>query len=124
MILLVTGGRDFCEATDGKSREDYMAERQALGFALDMIKPTSVLVGDAAGADRWAVIWCDRRGIPYTRFVADWTTHQKRAGPIRNQTMVDRHPDAGVAFPGGAGTADCVKRMDAAKVPVHYVSLK
>jgi len=123
-VLLVTGGRTFCEATDGKPRDDYMAERQALGFALDMINPSSVIVGDADGADRWAVIWCDRRGVPYTRFIADWTKHQKRAGPIRNQTMVDRQPDAGVAFSGGSGTADCVKRMDTAKIPIYHAALK
>jgi len=67
VILLVTGGRDFCEAvtTAGieRDRETYMAERIALGFALDFIAPSSVIVGDASGADRWARIWCDRRGV-------------------------------------------------------------
>jgi len=127
-VLLVTGGRDFCEATTStgqpRDREVYMAERVALGFTLDMINPSSILVGDADGADRWAVIWCDRRSIPYTRFAADWTKHQKRAGPIRNQTMVDRRPDAGVSFPGGFGTADCVKRMNAAHIPVYETAIK
>lgn len=123
-VLLITGGRTFCEAAPGRERDEYMAERVALGFALDMIGPSAVIVGDADGADRWAKIWCDRRGVPYTEFKADWTKHQKRAGPIRNQTMVDRQPDAGCAFPGGRGTADCVARMETAMVPVYRVEVK
>ncbi len=63
MILLITGGRTFCEATDGKSRDDYMAERVALGFALDWIKPSSVIVDGMHGAGRWAEIWAKRRGV-------------------------------------------------------------
>lgn len=64
MILLVTGGRTFCEATPGREREDYMAERIALGFALDWIKPDGVVCDDENGAGRWARIWCERRGVP------------------------------------------------------------
>lgn len=63
MILLITGGRTFCEAIDGKLREDYMAERVALGFTLDWIGPTSVVVDGMSGAGRWASIWAERRGV-------------------------------------------------------------
>lgn len=83
MILLITGGRDFCESVTSKgelrNRDDYMSERIALGFALDYIAPSSVIVGDADGADRWAKIWCERRGVPLS---------------------TDR-PDYAVVFPGG-----------------------
>ena len=41
---------------------------------------------------------------------ADWTKHGKAAGPIRNQKMLDECPDLVVAFPGGKGTADMVRR--------------
>lgn len=125
--LLITGGRDFCESvtTAGieRDRETYMAERVALGFALDMIGPSKVYVGDADGTDRWAIIWCDRRGVPYERFVADWTRQGKRAGPIRNQDMIDRKPDMGCAFPGDRGTADCTRRMERAGIPIHRVEI-
>lgn len=63
MILLITGSRDFCEAVEGKSRDDYMAERVALGFALDMIGPSAVVTDGNQGAGRWAAIWADRRGF-------------------------------------------------------------
>ena len=56
-----------------------MSERIALGFALDYIAPSSVIVGDADGADRWAKIWCERRGVP----------------------LSTGRPDYAVVFPGG-----------------------
>ena len=121
MILLVTGGRSFCEKRPGA---DHMSERIALGFALDYIKPSSVIVGDAGGADRWAKIWCDRRGVPCEVFAADWKRHGKRAGPIRNQEMVDRKPDMGCAMPGGFGTDDCARRMERAGIEIYRVSVK
>lgn len=79
MILLITGSRTFCEAVDGKPREEYMAERMALGFALDWIKPSSVIVDCMPGAGRWAEIWAERRSV-------DISTGK---------------PDAAIWFPGG-----------------------
>lgn len=121
MRVLITGGRDFCEVRDGA---DHMDERRALGFALDFVNPSSVVVGDATGADRWAKIWCDRRGIPYKVHCADWNKHQKRAGPIRNQTMVDAQPDYAVVFPGGRGTKDCHDRCREAGIDCYEVRMK
>lgn len=118
MILLVTGGRDFCEQRDGA---DHMGERMALGWALDWLSPSRVIVGDATGADRWAVIWCERRGVEFTRVTADWDKLGKAAGPIRNQRMVDMKPDAGLRFPGGRGTGDCCHRMSKAGIPVYEI---
>lgn len=47
-------------------------------------------------------------------------TNGKAAGPIRNQRMLDEgKPDLVVAFPGGRGTADMVRRAKAAGVPVR-----
>lgn len=46
----------------------------------------------------------------------------KAAGPIRNQHMIDTaKPDLVVSFPGGAGTADMVRRAKAAGVRVIEV---
>lgn len=122
MKTLITGGREFCEQREGA---DHMDERRALGFALDFVKPTSVIVGCCpTGADRWAKIWCDRRGIPYKEYRADWDKHQKRAGPIRNQTMVDAGPDYAVVFPGGRGTKDCHDRCKQAGIDCYEVRIK
>jgi hypothetical protein len=44
----------------------------------------------------------------------DWKTHGKAGGPIRNQMMLDDYkPQVVIAFPGGSGTADMVRRAHA-----------
>ncbi len=122
VILLVTGGRTFCEAIDGKSREEYMAERVALGFALDWMGPTKIIHGGAKGADRWAGIWAEKRRVEC--HVEHATGAWPAAGPRRNQRMVDMKPDAAVRFPGDRGTADCVGRCERAGVPVYEVTVR
>lgn len=126
-VLLVTAGRDFCEAVTTKGeprdRDLYMDERRSLGFALDFIAPARVIVGDAPGGDRWTVIWCEKRGVEFTRVTADWDKLGKRAGPERNQRMVDMRPDAGLRFPGGDGTRDCAHRCSVANIPIYEVKI-
>jgi hypothetical protein len=58
------------------------------------------------------------RGRQPVRCPALWTQHGKKAGPMRNQAMVDLLPEIGIAFPGGNGTADMAARCRAAKIPV------
>jgi len=58
-----------------------------------------------------------------TTFDADWKLG-KKAGPLRNQRMIDEgRPDLVVAFPGGKGTADMVRRAEAAGVKVLKIEL-
>lgn len=45
------------------------------------------------------------------------------AGASRNQKMLDLYqPQWAMAFPGGKGTADMVRRIEAAKIPLWKVS--
>lgn len=108
MRVLVTGGRNFLD-------------RPAVYAALDEVKDglECVIVGDATGADNFAWSWCVQNQIPCRRFWADWLTHGKAAGPIRNQQMlVEGKPDLVLAFPGGRGTEDMVRRAERAGVEV------
>jgi len=113
--LLVTGGRNY---------GDDPAERNNLFAVLDAIhveSPLAVLIhGGANGADFWAGQWAKSRGVPVIVEKADWALHGKAAGPIRNQWMLDQHkPTLAVAFPGGPGTGDMVRRIQAARVPLR-----
>lgn len=111
MRVLVCGGRDY-------------ADKLELWRALDAWDPaiTEVISGMARGADAFAAEWAEEHEIPLHRFPADWDTHGKAAGPIRNQRMLDEgKPDVVVAFPGGRGTADMVRRAEAAGVKVVRV---
>ena len=98
MILLACGGRDF-------------TDRDAVFRALDRAhakRPVTMLIhGAARGADTLAGEWADDRGILSAAVKALWDKHGRQAaGPIRNRGMLELRPDAVVAFPGGAGTAD------------------
>ena len=55
-------------------------------------------------------------------YPAPWKRFGPSAGGIRNQQMLDEgKPDLVVAFPGGKGTADMVRRAENAGVKVIKV---
>jgi hypothetical protein len=110
MRVLVCGGRDY-------------SDRETLFSTLDRLGVTAIITGGARGADSLAERWTYERGVPVERYEADWRRHGSAAGPIRNQEMLDQgHPDLVLAFPGGRGTADMVRRARAAGVRVAEVA--
>jgi hypothetical protein len=110
MRLLVCGGRDFSDTVNANKVLDAM--HRALGIDV-------VIEGDARGADRIAGYWARRNRIDNLKFPADWNAHGRAAGAIRNQQMLDEgRPSHVLAFPGGRGTADMVRRAKAAGVQV------
>lgn len=72
-----------------------------------------IVVGDAGGIDRMVRNLCKREYLPHRIFTADWNSAGRQAGPIRNGRMVDyalaHDHSLCVAFPGGPGTASCVR---------------
>ena len=81
-----------------------------------------IIVGGCSGADQFAADWAHAGPIPCEKYMADWAIGPE-AGPIRNQRMLDEgKPDLVIAFPGGRGTADMVKRARAAGVPVKEIA--
>lgn len=114
MRVLVCGGRDY-------------ADRRSLYQALDRFHaatPIEVMIaGGAQGADHLACDWGAFRSVRREIYPADWDAHGRAAGPIRNQRMIDEgKPDLVLAFPGGKGTADMVKRAKSAGIPVREVA--
>lgn len=111
MRVLVCGGRDY-------------DNRDHVFHTLDTLSPpvTRLIVGDARGADHLAYIWACRRDRAPERYTAEWDRYGPRAGPIRNQRMLDEgKPELVLAFPGGRGTADMMRRAKAAGVPVREI---
>ena len=112
MRVLVTGGRDF-------------SNRELLFETLDRLHAvrgfTVLIHGDANGADRLAGEWGAARGVTVEVHPADWKKHGRAAGPIRNQKMLEEKPDLVVAFPGGRGTADMVRKAKQAGLEVIMV---
>lgn len=100
---LVCGGRDF---NNVRYMNLYLDR-----LAMDRGWPSTVIHGGATGADTGAELWARGVGCEIRRFDADWNMHGRAAGPIRNQSMLDEgKPDLVIAFPGGRGTADMVRR--------------
>jgi hypothetical protein len=123
--VLVCGGRDYAD------REAVHAALNAILGAhphIVRVRPVSeymtLIEGGAAGADTLAREWAYEHGVPVITFRADWKTHGRAAGPIRNQKMLDEgQPQLVVAFPGGRGTADMVGRAQRAGIRVAMVAV-
>jgi hypothetical protein len=81
--------------------------------------------GDAPGADRMGGQSAGRQGVPVEVYPADWEKHGRKAGPIRNQQMLDEgRPDLVWAFVDkplaeSRGTSDMVRRARAAGLKVY-----
>jgi 1-aminocyclopropane-1-carboxylate deaminase/D-cysteine desulfhydrase-like pyridoxal-dependent ACC family enzyme len=115
--LLVCGGRDYYQPNMVAVPLDILR-----GRALEKGAILVIVQGGAKGADQCAREWALGRGVECETFHADWAKHGRAAGPIRNQQMLDSRPDMVCAFPGGAGTADMVRRARAAGVEVFDVA--
>lgn len=113
MRVLVCGGRDYSD----RARVFAVLDRFRDRFGC-----TALIHGAARGADSLAGEWAMARGVLEIREPADWKLNGKAAGPIRNQAMLDKHaPQACVAFPGGTGTADMVRRAKDAGLTVYVL---
>jgi hypothetical protein len=78
-----------------------------------------VITGGARGADSMAHEWAVSRGIPTEVYMAEWGRLGRKAGPIRNQRMLQQgRPDLVIAFPGGRGTANMIGQANAAGLEV------
>lgn len=137
-VVVVTGGRDY-------------AHWQWVFHILSMIHEVAPggiyrLIHGACstGADAHAAEWCkltngiaERRpgtGVLEAAWPADWKGEGRAAGPRRNGRMLrfaaehlsgeDAHEVIVLAFPGGRGTADCVRQAKALGLTVWDASMK
>lgn len=108
--VVVCGGRDY---------SDLCAIYTTLTALWREHGALVVIQGGATGADSLARAWAAENAVECITEAADWKTHGKAAGPLRNQSMLTKHkPDAVLAFPGGRGTTDMVKRARGAGVRI------
>lgn len=109
MRILVCGGRKY---------ED--ADHVYRVLAEYCRGPVTIVHGAALGADALAVKAAQKLRYPIEGYPADWKLHHKLAGPIRNAEMIDSGVDLVIAFAGGAGTRDTVRRAEKAQIPVRH----
>ena len=103
--VLVTGGRIWHNKKETHAILDHINQEHGISV---------IIHGDAVGADRLCRDWAITRGIEHLSFPirsSDWIRWGKKAGPRRNQQMIDEgHPDVLVVFLGQNGTNDMISR--------------
>jgi hypothetical protein len=115
--LLITGSRGWTDV-------DTIERALHHWWFFNGADPNMVLVSGACpnGADAICeYIWA-RQGLKIERHPADWDRHgKKRAGPIRNQAMVDSMPDYAIGFilDNSRGATHCIEAAIKAGIPVE-----
>lgn len=91
------------------------------------LSPNKVIHGGCTGADSISGLIAKEMGIFVQVFEADWKSHGRAAGPIRNQKMLDDgKPDLVLAFhnniDSSRGTSDMIKRARRRGLPCNIIS--
>lgn len=114
MRVLVCGDRDWSEYSLIRDR-------------ISKLPPGSVVIhGGCRGADTMAGIAAQAFGFAVIEYKANWEDYGPRAGPVRNQLMLDYgKPDLVIAFHHdlvkSCGTRDMVTRARKARLPVEVL---
>lgn len=113
MRILITGSRNYTNLS--KVKQEIQRHATCEG-------QTVIIHGAAKGADSLADLAARQLGYSVEKYPADWSSHGRAAGPIRNQLMVDKGADICLAFPIGnsRGTYDCMNR--ARQAGIHVVA--
>lgn len=110
--VLITGDRGWTNVS-------------VIQLAIKALPPDAIVIhGAASGADSLAATVATSYGLSTWAFPAHWKRFGKRAGPVRNQRMLDEaKPNLVVAFhnylPGSKGTRDMVTKARLAGIPVQ-----
>lgn len=114
MKVLVCGGRNY----EDFSRVQSVLDKLHHEAGIDLI-----IEGGAQGADYCAQHWAAKSGVAGQTYEADWENQGSFAGPARNKRMLEEgKPDLVIAFPGGRGTADMVRKARRAGVEVVEIA--
>lgn len=106
-VVLVCGGRTYDDANRVK-------------LELDKLHITRLVHGGARGADHLADCWADANGVEKGVYKI---RRPREDGYRRNQRMLEaEQPHMVVAFPGGNGTADMVRRAKRAGILVKEIA--
>ena len=85
---------------------------------------STVVHGAARGADRIAGQEAEKLGLLVEAHPADWETHGKQAGFIRNKKMAELGADLCIAFwdHRSSGTQHMMSCAEWARIPVEIIS--
>lgn len=111
--VMITGSRDW---------DDWETIYDALTKIKEVMGDIIVVHGGARGADSIAGSWADRFHQKTEVFRADWNTHGKKAGFIRNSEMIKSKPDFVLAFikNGSKGASGAAELAEKSGIHVKY----
>jgi len=78
-----------------------------------------IVTGGARGADRLASQAACELGLRHEEHIANWERYGKAAGPRRNEEMAEEGAALCIAFAGGNGTRDMVRRAKAHGIQIR-----
>jgi hypothetical protein len=121
MRVLVCGSRSWSDYK--RIKEELAALHPGIGPD-DTADLPVVIDGDARGADKLAHQAAVELGYGTATYPADWKTHGKRAGILRNaQMLAEGKPDLVIAFWDGSsrGTLNMIEIAQEAGVPTRVI---
>ena len=87
MKTIIAGSRNFTDREVLNKVMEFVGTLAANHFLQWGV--TEVVCGEARGVDTLGKDWAQDHNIPVASFPADWDTHGRAAGPIRNKQMGD-----------------------------------
>ncbi len=114
--LFIFGGRDYTNYPYFCATVDRFIADVLTGFEVTIVE------GEARGVDLFAYQYAIERGLEWLPFPADWETHGRRAGFIRNHDMC-QVSHYGLGFWNGfsSGSAHSVSLCRAKGIPLWVV---
>jgi hypothetical protein len=116
MKILVCGGRSYKDKQKVFKVLDELCIKNSKYYTPNenwLPSDITIITGGASGADDLAASFAMVNWTVYKEYKANWVKHGRSAGVIRNQQMIiEGKPDLVVAFPGGKGTADMIRRAE------------
>jgi len=108
MKVIIAGSRDITYYS--------LAERAVAAFREQaLFDITEVVCGEAPrGVDQLGKTWARRNNIPVASFPADWNTHGKKAGVLRNIEM-GNYADGLIAVTNGSRGTEHIIRIARSK---------
>jgi hypothetical protein len=113
MKVIIAGGRDFDNYNLLQEKCDELINSNL----------TEIVSGRAKGADTLGERYAKEQGFDTKLFPADWKTHGRKAGFIRNKQMAD-YGEMLIAFWDGksSGTKNMIENANKLGLIVHIVN--
>lgn len=115
MRLVIAGGRDM----------NVPVAFIAACLDLFFLKPGTIIQGEADGVDASAKRYAIAYKLPHEDYKADWSTHGRIAGPLRNEQMAKVGDALLLIWDGKSpGSASMRRAMEALNKPIYEVILR